>query len=200
MNSKKLFVDKELSWLSFNHRVLQEAQDPLNPIIERIRFLGIYSNNLDEFYKVRFADVKRLILISKDKVQNHNAKELLNNIQKKINELNIEFNKTRQQVFKELAKRHIFLVNELQLDNSDKAYLKNYFNQNILPFISPIVLNDNIELINFLKDEYSYLFVEINSENQRNFALIEIPSEQIPRFIQIPCKKGSRKKMFNAYF
>ena len=83
MNSKKLFVDKELSWLSFNHRVLQEAQDPLNPIIERIRFLGIYSNNLDEFYKVRFADVKRLILISKDKVQNHNAKELLNNIQKK---------------------------------------------------------------------------------------------------------------------
>ncbi|CAM3506949.1 polyphosphate kinase 1 [Paraphotobacterium marinum] len=194
MNSKKLFVDKELSWLSFNHRVLQEAQDPLNPIIERIRFLGIYSNNLDEFYKVRFADVKRLILISKDQVQNHNAKELLNNIQKKINELNIEFNKTRQQVFKELAKRNIFLVNELQLDNSDKAYLKNYFNQNILPFISPIVLNDNIELINFLKDEYSYLFVDINSENQRNFALIEIPSEQIPRFIQIPCKKGSRKK------
>ena len=91
-------------------------------------------------------------------------------------------------------KRNIFLVNELQLDNSDKAYLKNYFNQNILPFISPIVLNDNIELINFLKDEYSYLFVDINSENQRNFALIEIPSEQIPRFIQIPCKKGSRKK------
>ncbi len=81
MSAEKLYIDKELSWLSFNERVLQEAADKNVPLIERIRFLGIYSNNLDEFYKVRFADVKRRILISKESGGNDDAKILLSKMQ-----------------------------------------------------------------------------------------------------------------------
>lgn len=77
MNQEKLYIEKELSWLSFNERVLQEAADKSNPLIERIRFLGIYSSNMDEFYKVRFADVKRRILIKEEQGSASNSKQVL---------------------------------------------------------------------------------------------------------------------------
>lgn len=81
MGQEKLYIEKELSWLSFNERVLQEAADKSNPLIERMRFLGIYSNNLDEFYKVRFAELKRRIIISEEQGSNSHSRHLLGKIQ-----------------------------------------------------------------------------------------------------------------------
>ena len=91
MSAEKLYIEKELSWLSFNERVLQEAADKTVPLIERIRFLGIFSNNLDEFYKVRFADVKRRILINQERGGNDNSKHLLTKMQTKALKLNERF-------------------------------------------------------------------------------------------------------------
>ncbi|MFA0698365.1 RNA degradosome polyphosphate kinase, partial [Vibrio sp. 10N.222.49.C9] len=91
MSTEKLYVEKELSWLSFNERVLQEAADKSVPLIERIRFLGIFSNNLDEFYKVRFSDVKRRILINQERGRQDNSKRLLSKMQSKAMKLNLRF-------------------------------------------------------------------------------------------------------------
>ncbi|MGL5417911.1 MAG: polyphosphate kinase 1, partial [Plesiomonas shigelloides] len=91
MSLEKLYIEKELSWLSFNERVLQEAADKTNPLIERVRFLGIYSNNLDEFYKVRFADVKRRILINEEQGTEASARHLLKKIQSRVLRMNQDF-------------------------------------------------------------------------------------------------------------
>ena len=91
MSSEKLYIEKELSWLSFNERVLQEAADKTVPLIERVRFLGIFSSNLDEFYKVRFADVKRRILISQESKSSDSPKHLLTKMQTKVLKLNQRF-------------------------------------------------------------------------------------------------------------
>ena len=116
MSADKLYIDKELSWLSFNERVLQEAADKTVPLIERIRFLGIFSNNLDEFYKVRFADVKRQILINRERGGNDISKHLLSRMQSKALKLNQDFDNLYNELILEMARRRIFLVNETQLD------------------------------------------------------------------------------------
>lgn len=109
MSDEKLFLEKELSWLSFNERVLQEAQDNTVPLIERIRFLGIFSNNQDEFYKVRVADVKRRILLNKYNNDDHSAKHLLAKIQNKTAQLDTAFDETYRELIIALVRRNIFL-------------------------------------------------------------------------------------------
>mgnify|MGYP001226935611 CR=1 FL=1 len=115
MSAEKLYIDKELSWLSFNERVLQEAADKNVPLIERIRFLGIYSNNLDEFYKVRFADVKRRILIAQESGGNDDAKILLAKMQTKAAQLESDFDELYSELLLDMARRRIFLVNPMLL-------------------------------------------------------------------------------------
>lgn len=188
-------VPKEISWLSFNERVLQEAEDKDVPVIERARFLGIFSSNFDEFYKVRFADVKRRIIIDEEHVRDSGAKSLLSKIQKRADKLHHRFDEVYREVMVDLARRHIFLVNEDQLDDYQHNWLKNYFKKNILPFISPILL-DNVHenLLDFLEDEFAYLMVGMNKKDKTSYALIEIPTEDVPRFIVLPEKKGKRRK------
>ncbi|HCM1312074.1 TPA: RNA degradosome polyphosphate kinase, partial [Vibrio parahaemolyticus] len=120
MSAEKLYIEKELSWLSFNERVLQEAADKTVPLIERIRFLGIFSNNLDEFYKVRFADVKRRILINQERGGSDNSKRLLSKMQAKALKLNEQFDELYSELIREMARRRIFLVNEHQLDEAQE--------------------------------------------------------------------------------
>ncbi len=136
MSTESLYIEKELSWLSFNERVLQEAADKSVPLIERVRFLGIFSSNTDEFYQVRFADVKRQILISQEQGGNDSAKLLLSKIQSRVLKLNQDFDSLYNEILLEMARRHIFLVNELQLDDHQKAWLRKYFRNAILPPIS----------------------------------------------------------------
>ncbi|WP_318471510.1 polyphosphate kinase 1 [Photobacterium leiognathi] len=194
MNTNDLYIEKELSWLSFNERVLQEAADKSVPLIERVRFLGIFSSNTDEFYKVRFADVKRQILINEEQGGGDQAKQLLSKIQSRVLKLNQDFDTLYNEILLEMARRHIFLVNELQLENSQKAWLKHYFQQTILPHVTPILLTDDVDILQVLKDEYSYLAVAINRGDETHYALIEIPTDQLPRFVQLPKTKGKRHK------
>ncbi len=194
MSAEKLYIEKELSWLSFNERVLQEAADKSVPLIERIRFLGIFSNNLDEFYKVRFADVKRRILINQERGGNDNSKHLLTKMQTKALKLNERFDELYAELIRDMARRRIFLVNETQLSETQQKWIKKYFRREVLPHITPLMMRDDIDVLQFLKDEYAYITVELKTEEHNQYALIEIPTDHLPRFVMVPELKGKRRK------
>lgn len=195
MSSEKLYIEKELSWLSFNERVLQEAADKSVPLIERVRFLGIFSNNLDEFYKVRFADVKRRILINQERGGNDNSKHLLSKMQSKALKLNERFDDLYQELIREMARRSIFLVNEHQLSDAQKSWIQKYFKRQVLPHMAPLLLTEDMDLLHFLKDEYAYIAVElIQAEQKPQYVLLEIPTNHLPRFVMVPEQKGKRRK------
>ncbi|MDN2481893.1 polyphosphate kinase 1 [Vibrio agarivorans] len=194
MSGEKLYIEKELSWLSFNERVLQEAKDKSVPLIERIRFLGIFSNNLDEFYKVRFSDVKRRIIISQEQGVDDNSKHLLSKMQSKALKLNQDFDELYNELILEMARRRIFLVNETQLTESQQKWVKKYFKKEVQPHICPQFITKDTDLLSFLKDEYAYISVELTKEQKRQYALIEIPTDQLPRFVMVPEQKGKRRK------
>src|SRR5699024_9114209 len=148
MGQEKLYTDKELSWLSFNERVLQEAADKSNPLIERMRFLGIYSNNLEEFYKVRFADLKRRILIGEEQgTPASSLRHLLNKIQTKVLQAEQEFDSLYNELLLEMARNLIFLINERQLSPNQQTWLRDFFRRQLRQHITPILINHNTDLI-----------------------------------------------------
>lgn len=194
MGQDKLYIEKELSWLSFNERVLQEAADKSNPLIERMRFLGIYSSNLDEFYKVRFADLKRRILINEEQGLDGNLRHLLGKIQARVLKTDQIFDSLYNELLLEMARNQIFLVNERQVSPNQQEWLRDYFRQYLRPHITPILIFDETNLVEFLKDSYTYLAVEIIRGDEINYALLEIPSDKIPRFVNLPAEAPRRRK------
>ncbi|WP_192457417.1 polyphosphate kinase 1 [Musicola keenii] len=194
MSQDKLYIDKELSWLSFNERVLQEAADKSNPLIERMRFLGIYSSNLDEFYKVRFADLKRRILINEEQGSDSGLRHLLNKIQERVLRTDQLFDNLYNELLLEMARNQIFLVNERQVSPSQQIWLREYFRQYLRPLITPILLLPETNLVEFLKDDYTYLAVEIIRGDKTDYALLEIPSDKIARFVDLPSEAPRRRK------
>ncbi|WP_313382725.1 polyphosphate kinase 1 [Pantoea sp.] len=194
MGQEKLYIEKELSWLSFNERVLQEAADKTNPLIERMRFLGIYSNNLDEFYKVRFADLKRRILIGEEQGSPGLPRHLLKKIQQRVMKSEQEFDGLYNELLLELARNQIFLINERQLSANQQVWLRHYFKHDLRQHISPILINHDTDLTEFLKDDYTYLAVEIIRGDDIRYALLEIPSDKVPRFINLPAESPRRRK------
>lgn len=194
MKQEKLFIEKELSWLAFNDRVLQEAADKSNPMIERMRFLGIYANNLDEFYKVRFSDLKSRVIIGEAQGTGKALRHLLKKIQSKALKSDQQFDQIYNSLLKELARAHIFLVNETQLHERQKQWLREYFKHNIRQHIIPIIIDKETNLVDFLKDDYTYLAVEILHEENITYALLEIPTDKVPRFIKLPPEPLSRRK------
>ena len=194
---KNKFFPKELSWLSFNERVLQEANDPNNPIIERIRFLGIYSNNMDEFYRVRVANVRRTILILKnnDEVEKAEATEdLMAAINERIVKLTTEFDKTFKRVFTELKRHKIHLIEKEAITLTQIEWLKDYFHNEILRHIAPILIEKKVNLVSRLNDSAVYFFVRLN-RNDKNpkYATIEVPTDKMSRFVILPSEKGSKQ-------
>lgn len=195
MNTDKLYEEKELSWLSFNERVLQEAMDKSVPLIERVRFLGIFSSNQDEFFKVRVSDVKRRILINEVHGGDDEAKVLLRAIQQKVMALGEAFDNTYKELLIALARHNIFLVNENQLSEPIQQWLRVFFKEKVLRHIIPILLNKEVNPVKFLKDEYTYLAVEMKKNGQViQYALVEIPTDDLPRFFQLPPEGTRRKK------
>ncbi len=194
MSRLKLFVDKELSWLSFNERVLQEAQDPNVPLIERVRFLGIYSNNLDEFYKVRFANIKRRILIHQGQDKRQHYCDLLGRMQSKARELNHRFEKVYNKLVKQLARNDIYLVSESQLTLEQQHWVMQFFQQRVLAHLTPLWIDKNCNLLTALKDEQSYLVVEAKYNETSRYSLLEIPSQALPRFILVPQQPERQRK------
>ena len=192
---EKVYLPKELSWLSFNQRVLQEAADESNPLIERIRFLGIYSSNLDEFYKVQFANLKKYVLIEQEQSQStSNAKHLLRQVNQKVIQLELQFDQLYNELLLEMARNQIFLINERQLTSYQENWIKNYYKQNLRQYITPILLDSHTELIQFLKDDHAYLAVEIICKDNISYALLELPTDNAPRFVLLPSEVSTKNK------
>ena len=186
-------INRELSWLAFNERVLQEAMDPKVPIVERMRFLGIYSNNLDEFFRVRVANIRRIIGVQKKQIAGFSGTptELYNEIRKTVMKQQLKFESTYQQLLSELEKHSIFHVDDTNCSGTMLVELSNYFNTKLKHAIVPIILEKSTPFPR-LKDSSIYLAVRMLSENKKTvkFALIKIPSE-FPRFYRI--KEGEKE-------
>lgn len=194
MSQDRLYTEKEISWLSFNERVLQEAADKRNPLIERMRFLGIYSNNLEEFYKIRFADVKRRILINEERGTASSSRQLLKRIESKVAKLDQEFDSLYNELLLEMARNQIFLINERQISPNQQIWLRQFFRQQLRQHITPILITPEIDLVEFLKDDYTYLAIEIIKGQNIQYALLEIPAGKQPRFIHLPPEMPKRRK------
>ena len=188
------FYPRELSWLSFNARVLQEAEDPDVPIIQRIRYLGIFSSNLDEFFRVRVAEVRRLISVSSG-AQRQKSKALLSAIQQRVVELQHEFDEVSRRVLRELARKHIYLIHEGQLEEGQQAFVQQFFQNKVLPELEPILLRDE-HAIPLLTDESLYLAIDIETTEGPQFAILEVPTDQLGRFIEIPKRKRRQGRVF----
>ena len=188
------FFEKELSWLSFNHRVLQEAQDESVPLLERLRFLGIYSSNMDEFYRVRVADVRRKILLSNNKKQNKQTLNLFNKIQNKVIALQIIFDETYQLLLQQLELNNIHLINEIQLSSTQKSWLDQYFKDKLRRHIFPLILNEKTTLADHINEDATYLMVSMCKGQHCQYALVEVPSNNVPRFVILPSSKSDEAK------
>ncbi len=196
----KAYIPKEISWLSFNERVLQEAENKEVPLLERFNFLGIYSNNLDEYFRVRVATLKRLSLFgSKSKIiLGYSPKATLKKIQEIVLEQNERFEKTYNDLLKELRKHRINFINEEQLDAEQAEYVQNFFHKEVRTRLMPLILNKEIKLPD-LTDDAIYFAIQLknSASDKKRYALLEIPPADIlPRFIQLPEKNGIRNVIF----
>lgn len=185
---------RELSWLSFNARVLQEAQDKEVPLIQRVRYLGIFSNNLDEFFRVRVAEVRRLISLSSGK-RHQRAEKLLAAIQYRVLLLQQDFEVIYAKLLRELARKGVYLINETQLQDDQLAFVEAFFHSKVLPELEPILLRDDQPIPN-LADESLYLAVDIDTTSGPQYALLEVPTNRLGRFIEIPGREGGKGRVF----
>jgi len=185
---KNTYINRELSWLQFNARVLQEAADETVPLIERLRFLGIFSNNLDEFFKVRYATVKRIYDAGKggkSELGGIKAGELLEEITEVVIDQQRESVEILNKIEQELESENIFIINETEIEADHHEFIKNYFYQEISPALVVIILDEDIALPE-LKDSAGYLTITMsNSGGKDQYALIEI-SKSMERFIVLP--------------
>src|SRR5690606_33801127 len=200
---KNQYINREISWLQFNARVLQEAADKTVPLIERLRFLGIFSNNLDEFFKVRYATVKRIALAGKTGKRvlgGANAQDLLEDITQIVIDQQSESLKILRDIEKQLEKEDIFMIKENEVNEEHAKFIKEFFIQKVSPALVIIFLNNLEELPN-LKDSAGYLAVKMvlkkekgpqgikkylsSEKNGIKYALIEIPNT-IERFVVLP--------------
>ncbi|REE25573.1 polyphosphate kinase 1 [Winogradskyella pacifica] len=190
---KNIYINRELSWLKFNERVLQEAADKDVPLIERLRFLGIFSNNLDEFFKVRYATVKRIYEAGKggkSELGGIKAGDLLEEITKIVIKQQSYSLEILDEIDIELQNENIYVINETEIDDDHHEFIKNYFYQEISPALVVIMLNEDVALPE-LMDISAYLTVKMSSkENKDQVALIEI-STAMDRFVVLPSKNGS---------
>lgn len=183
------FRSKEISWLSFNERVLQEAANIEVPLLERVKFLGIYSSNLDEFFRVRVATLKRLATLG-DRYQELNIPNPIETL-KQINTIvareNQSFNRAYTQVMKDLAEQHIQVIDNRNVPSQHQAWLQAYFHDNVAPRLMPIMLKASAKLPQ-LKDNPMYLAVRLGKKNgvgRPSHSIIEIPGD-LPRFVVLP--------------
>jgi len=183
------FRSKEVSWLSFNARVLQEARLPETPLLERVKFLGIYSSNLDEFFRIRVATLRRLahLGLSAEKLGIPDPRETLHTVNQTLKIESRLFNEVYEQVFRALADEHIRVITDKEVPPHLEGYLRDYFSREVLPRLMPIVIKSNSALRD-LQDQPMYLAVKLGRRvgaGRPLHALIEIPTD-IPRFLVLP--------------
>ena len=191
----KSLKNRELSWLSFNYRVLQEAKDPINPLYEQIKFLAIWSSNLDEFFRVRVASLRSLLSLKKksQKTLKFDPAELLKKIHQEVQKQQEEFgNIFTKQIKPELIKNNIFLLKETELNDYQLEYIKEYYEEYIKKYIQPFLLV-NKKIIPFLQNNRLYFAIKLapkktnsNKRIKHTYAMIEIPDNRISRFVKLP--------------
>ena len=192
------FINREVSWLSFNERVLQEAEDERNPLVERMKFLGIFSNNRDEFFRVRVANIKRVAdFPGRNKLSSgEDPKEVSDKILKQVLKQQTRFDKAYEKLIKELQKENIYFLNEDQISGEHVKFVKDFFVDKVRTNIVPIII-DKKNAFPFLKDASTYMFVKMYNKGAKKekteYALIEIPTGQVDRIIKLP---GIWKKKF----
>jgi polyphosphate kinase len=194
---KRKTIARDISWLSFNSRVLQEAEDETVPLKERIKFLGIFSNNLDEFFRVRVATLQRMIEFG-SKAKMHleiNPEIILEEILAKVLILQNNFEKAWGKILFELKKNQIFIVNHKQINAEQKRFILNYFNDEIRGNIVPLMI-ESIDKFPVLNDKSIYLACTLSKKDNsipKKFALISLPTKSISRFIILPSSKNEKK-------
>ncbi len=204
------YINRELSWLQFNARVLQEAADDTVPLLERLRFIGIFSNNLDEFFKVRYATIKRIDLAGKDGknvLKGTTASDLLEKITRIVIKQQAESLKTIDIIKSKLERHNIFIINEDEVAPDQDAFIRKYFINKVSPALVTYILND-LEKFPHLKDSVAYLAVKLvlkekipkegriskilqHTTKEKIYALIEIP-KNTDRFVVLPEKDGKQ--------
>ncbi len=196
---KTKVINKEISWLYFNNRVLQEAANSDVPLLERLRFLGIYSNNMDEFFRVRVATLQRMLEL---KIKPEGEKEDTEKILRKIAKITASYQSEMEEIFSniinELKKENIYFLNDTELDENQINFVKAYYDKQLEDAITPIMLSSESSFPE-LRDARLYLFIKLtNSEkvNQKKYALIEFPGSDYSRFLELPEKDGCKCIIF----
>jgi polyphosphate kinase len=195
----KTYIPKEISWLSFNERVLQEAENKDVPLIERFKFLGIYSNNLDEYFRVRVATLKRLSQFGarSKTILGYNTKATLKKIQEIVLLQNTKFEKIYSGLLQELDKHKIHIINEKQMNQEQSEFVQNYFHKQVRTRLMPFLIEKDSELPNLTDDAIYLAIYLVKKETQKKrFALLEIPTHVLPRFIVLPEKGDDKYVMF----
>ncbi|MDB4497901.1 polyphosphate kinase 1 [Gammaproteobacteria bacterium] len=195
----KQFVNRELSWIAFNERVLQEAKDQTVPLLQRLRFLGICSNNQDEFIKVRFANLLRanatMRTREKKTTGNITHADLLPKVVEQLAEMRQKFAETYHNIFKEMEDKGIFMLDETQLNKEQKDFCRRYYSTIISPRLIPLVLHRQTQLP-FLSDQQVYLGVKMKKGKNSQYAIIQIPiSSECPRFVVLPQRDPNRTEV-----
>ncbi len=198
--AKERFINRELSWLAFNHRVLQEASSAQVPLIERVRFLGIFSNNLDEFFRVRVANLMRASLIGKKTTTTlgFDVNETLQAVGEKVVELQSEYNRVFKRLERTLKREGIHFVNESQINKEQIEFATEFFTTKVRPTLVPVMLGGGAKFPD-LKDGTLYLAVGLQgstrTEEKVRYAVIEVPSH-LPRFLVLPSTARGEHVMF----
>lgn len=197
--SQMPYIDRDISWLSFNYRVLQEAKDPTVPLLERLKFLAIYSNNLDEFFRVRVANHRNLLRVGRKTRQQfeYEPKAVLKEILKIVDTQQEEFSHIfEDQILPELAKHNVVLKRRLQLNKEQREFVEVYFRENMLPFVQPVLLVKG-KIRPFLNNAALYMVVNLKDkeDGRVHYAIVKIPSDHLPRFVQLPSGSDKRKEL-----
>ncbi len=197
MKKQERYYNRELSWLSFNHRVLEQIKDTTLPLYERIKFLAIYSSNLDEFYRIRVASYRSLMTIPEKSLKNldYSPKIILEKIKDEVERQQTEYEQIfTEQIIPELEKSGIILYRNCELHDEHTAFLKNFFMREVLPYLQPVLLTQG-DVLTFLQDNVIYLAVKMYKKSKKaeklhskrpTFAVIKIPTGHLPRFIELP--------------
>jgi len=195
----KTYIPKEISWLSFNERVLQEAENKEVPLIERFKFLGIYSNNLDEYFRVRVATLKRLSQFGSksQEILGYNPKATLKRIQEIVLEQNARFEKIYSALLQDLKNHKIYIVNEKELNQEQAEFIRDYFTREVRTRLMPFLIEKDTKLPN-LKDDAIYLAIHLvkKGSQKKRLALLEIPTDVLPRFIVLPDSDDGKYVIF----
>ncbi len=199
-NMKRKTIARDISWLSFNGRVLQEAADPTVPLRERVKFLGIFSNNMDEFFRVRVATLKRMVEFG-SKLKNMHLEQsphkILDEIQQVVLVQQSEFNRIWDGVRREMEKEKIYLVTERQLNKEQQKFVQTYFEEEVRSNIIPL-MPESIPHFPYLREKSIYLGVVLSTKDgslRRKYSIIEIPSRTLGRFISLPAPEGENHIM-----